>query len=295
MPRLPALKSGWMLVAGFSFAMMGLFVKLGAPDFSPAELVFYRSFFGLIPLALFAFRQRQPVTTIYWRLHLVRSVSGLISLWLYFFALTQLPLATAVTLNYTSPLFLALLMTVLSRERLNRPLLLTLVSGFMGIVLVLRPHLGPDQWFAGLLGLLSGFGAGVAYLNVRTMGELGEPEWRIVLYFTALSTVVLGIYLLFVPRHPLTWGNVWVLLALGGAATIGQLTMTRAYRTGSTWLVANFAYSAIVFSSFLGILFFREWLSWSGWLGVAIVILAGILASRQVRRRVPVRPTEVCS
>ncbi|MDE1942944.1 MAG: DMT family transporter [Betaproteobacteria bacterium] len=274
-----------MLVAGLSFAVMGLFVKLGAPDFSPAELVFYRSFFGLIPMVLFALRQRQPLATIHWRLHLVRSVAGLISLWLYFFALTQLPLATAVTLNYTSPLFLALLMTVLSREKLNRPLLLTLVSGFMGILLVLRPHLGPDQWFAGVLGLLSGFGAGVAYLNVRAMGELGEPEWRIVLYFTALSTIVLGIYLLFVPRHPITRDNLWVLVALGGAATLGQLTMTRAYRTGSTWLVANFAYSAIVFSSFLGILFFREWLSWSGWLGVAIVIVAGITASQQVRRK----------
>ncbi len=295
MPRLPALKSGWMLVAGFSFAVMGLFVKLGAPEFSPAELVFYRSFFGLIPIVLFALRQGQPVTTVHWRLHLFRSMAGLVSLWLYFFALTQLPLATAVTLNYTSPLFLAMLVTVLSREKLHRPLLLTLVSGFMGILLVLRPHLGPDQWFPSLLGLLSGFGAGVAYLNVRTMGELGEPEWRIVLYFSGLSTIVLGIYLLFAPRHPLTWANLWVLLALGGTATVGQLAMTRAYRTGSTWLVANFAYSAIVFSSFLGILFFREWLSWSGWLGVTIVIIAGIAASREVRRNTLIRPKEVSS
>lgn len=284
-----------MLVAGCSFAVMGLFVKLGAPQFSPAELVFYRSLFGLVPLALFALRQRQPLMTVHWRLHFMRSVSGLVSLWLYFFALTQLPLATAVTLNYTSPLFLALLITLLSREKPNRPLLLTLMAGFMGIVLVLRPHLGPDQWFAGLLGLLSGFGAGIAYLNVRAMGELGEPEWRIVLYFTALTTVVAGAYLLFAPRHSVTWANVWVLLALGGAATVGQLTMTRAYRTGSTWLVANFAYSAIVFSSFLGVLFFGEWLSWSGWLGVAIVVMAGIAAGRQVRRRPTSVSTEVGS
>jgi len=273
-----------MLVAGFSFAVMGLFVKLGAPYFSPAELVFYRSFFGLLPIVLFALRQRLPLTSQHWRLHLFRSVSGLISLWLYFYALTQLPLATAVTLNYTSPLFLAFLITVLSREKLNGPLMATLLSGFVGIVLVLRPHLGPDQWFAGLMGLLSGFGAGVAYVNVRAMGALGEPEWRIVLYFTALSTLVLGLYLLFIPRHPVTFSNIGILVALGMAATVGQLSMTRAYRMGSTMLVANFAYSAIVYSSLLGILFFGEWLSWTGWMGVAIVILAGVAASRLVRR-----------
>ncbi len=282
--RLPPLKSGWMLVAGFSFAVMGVLVKLGAKEFSPAELVFYRSFFGLIPVFLLGMRQRQTIRTVYWRLHLFRSVTGVISLWLYFMALAQLPLATAVTLNYTSPLFLALLITLLARDKLQRPLLLTLVFGFMGIVLVLKPHLGPDQWFAGLLGLLSGFGAGVAYLNVRAMGELGEPEWRIVLYFSALSTIVLGIYLLFVPHHSVTLANAGVLVALGMAATIGQLAMTRAYRTGSTWLVANFAYSAIVFSSVLGIIVFRERLTWTGWLGVLIVILAGATAGHQVRR-----------
>ncbi len=282
--RLPPLKSGWMLVAGFSFAVMGVLVKLGAKEFSPAELVFYRSFFGLIPVFLLGMRQRQTIRTVYWRLHLFRSVTGVISLWLYFMALAQLPLATAVTLNYTSPLFLALLITLLARDKLQRPLLLTLVFGFMGIVLVLKPHLGPDQWFAGLLGLLSGFGAGVAYLNVRAMGELGEPEWRIVLYFTGLSTIVLGIYLLFVPHHSVTLANAGVLVALGMAATIGQLAMTRAYRTGSTWLVANFAYSAIVFSSVLGIIVFRERLTWTGWLGVLIVILAGATAGHQVRR-----------
>ncbi len=290
---LPPLKSGWMLVAGFSFALMGLFVKLGSPYFSTAELVFYRSFFGLIPIVLYALRQRQTLTSIHWRLHLFRSVSGLISLLLYFYALTRLPLATAVTLNYTSPLFLAFLITVLSREKLNGPLMVTLGFGFVGIVLVLRPHIGPNEWFAGLMGLLSGFGAGVAYLNVRAMGALGEPEWRIVFYFTALATVVLGIYLAFTPHHPITLSNVGILVALGLAATAGQLSMTRAYRMGATLLVANFAYSAIVFSSLLGILFFDEWLPSTGWLGVAIVILAGVVASRLVRRTAIVAELEV--
>lgn len=273
-----------MLVAGFSFSIMGLFVKLGAPYFSPAELVFYRSFISLLPLIVLAFYQRQPLGTVHWRLHLTRSISGLISLCLFFYAITQLPLATAITLNYTSPLFLALLITVLAREKLNPPLLIALLCGFVGIILVLKPHFSPDQWFAGLMGLLSGFGAGVAYLNVRAMGALGEPEWRIVLYFTALSTAVLGVYLLFVPLHPITLGNSGILVGMALSATVGQLAMTRAYRMGSTLLVANFAYSAIVFSSLWGILFFSEWITPWAWLGVAVVMVSGASASILVRR-----------
>jgi EamA-like transporter family. len=97
----------WMLVAGLNFALMGVFVKWGAQDFSASELVFYRSLFGMLFLLIMA---RQPLgayATIHWLRHLGRSLSGLISLWLYFLALAHLPLATAVTLNYTSPLFLA--------------------------------------------------------------------------------------------------------------------------------------------------------------------------------------------
>ncbi len=261
---------------------MGLCVKLGSADFSPAELVFYRSLFGLIPLVLIAARQRQHLKTAYWKLHLLRSVVGLASLWLYFYALAQLPLATAVTLNYTSPLFLALLLVLFSRQTLKKPLIITLVSGFIGVLFVLRPHMDTREGFAAFVGLLSGFGAGLAYFLVRALGSRGEPEWRTVLYFTSLSAIVMGVWLLFSPASPimqLTPRRLGILLMLGFAATAGQLCMTRAYRTGSTLLAANFAYSTIVFSSCFGILFFGEWLTTWGWAGVALVVAAGIAAS----------------
>ena len=275
-----------MLLASLSFSLMGLCVKLGSTDFSPAELVFYRSLFGLIPLMLIAVRQRQSLTSPHWKLHLLRSTVGLTSLWLYFYALTRLPLATAVTLNYTSPLFLALLLVLFSRQNLRRSLIFTLIIGFAGVLLVLRPHMDAREGFAALVGLLSGFGAGLAYFLLRTLGREGEPEWRTVLYFTGLSTIVLGAWLPF-SREPsvshLTPGHLGILLMLGFSATAGQLCMTRAYRMGSALLVANFAYSTIVFSSIFGILFFREWLSVWGWAGVALVIVAGIGASRLTR------------
>ena len=105
------MKSSWMIVAGVLFSLMGAFVKLGSVYFSSAELVFYRSLIGLLVIYLIIKTQQKSLATPYWKMHVWRGVSGFIALMFFFTAISQLPLATAITLNYTSPLFLALLIT----------------------------------------------------------------------------------------------------------------------------------------------------------------------------------------
>jgi len=94
----------WMLAAGLLFGCMGVFVKLGAPHFTHIELVFYRSFFGLLLVYGIMRHQRVSLATRHWRAHLWRGLSGSIALALFFYCITVLPLATAVTLNYTAPM-----------------------------------------------------------------------------------------------------------------------------------------------------------------------------------------------
>ncbi len=291
MKLFPRLGAGWMLVAGVSFSCMGLLVKFGAHYFSSAELVFYRSIFGFIIIGASVVAEKRSLVTSFWYLHVIRSLSGLVSLWLFFYAISHLPLATAITLNYTSPLFLAVLLTFIAREKLNPFLFIALLVGFVGVMLILKPHVNDSQWFAALMGLLSGLGAGISYLVVRMMGQKGEPEWRVVFYFSALSTVVMAVIMFFpvgvVEPQPfyIAKQHIGILIGVGLAATIGQLTMTRAYRLGKTLLVANLAYATIVFSAVMGIVFFREWLSASAWLGVVIVITSGIMASWVTNQR----------
>ena len=289
---LPELGAGWMLVAAFFFALMGLLVKLEGQAYSSTELVFYRSLVGLVLIATLAAPRRTALWTAHWRLHLQRSLCGILSLWLYFFALTRLPLATAVTLNYTSPLFLALFAVGFLGERARPALLLALVMGFSGVVMLLEPHIERDQLWVGLAGLVSGLFAGLAYINVRAMGQVQEPEWRIVLYFTGFRTVVSGVSLLlplvpgltgghsWLPEapHALHWRELPLLAGIGVCALVGQLAMTRAYKTGTLWLASNFAYSAIVFSSLFGLTLNGVWLSPLAWAGMAVIIAGGILA-----------------
>lgn len=116
------MQSLWMIVASLLFACMGVCVKLGSAYFSTGELVFYRGFVGLLLMALLARWQGISYRTPHWRRQLSRGLSGTGSLMCYFFALGALPLATAVTLNYTSPLFVALLLALWFREPVGRSL-----------------------------------------------------------------------------------------------------------------------------------------------------------------------------
>ena len=262
------------------FALMGVFVKLGAAYFSTAELVFYRSLIGLLVIFIIIKAQKLPLATPHWKMHIWRGLSGFFALMFFFIAIGRLPLATAITLNYTAPLFLALLITFYLKERPHWTLLFSVLLGFAGIILLLRPTLHQGQLSAGLFGLASGFLAGIAYLNVKQLGQMGEPEWRVVFYFTLISTIGAGIWMLVHAFHPVTTRGFLLLLGLGTSATLAQLAMTRAYRLGNTLIVASLAYTTVIFASLLGILLLGEILSLTSWIAIAIIVISGIISSR---------------
>ena len=134
------MQSLWMIAASGLFACMGVCVKLGASLFSAAELVFYRGAIALVLLWGFVLVRQLPLATRHWRAHLWRGLAGSVSLVLYFYAISVLPLATAVTLNYTSPLFLALVLVFWAGERVRRTLYIALALGLAGVALYFLPE-----------------------------------------------------------------------------------------------------------------------------------------------------------
>jgi drug/metabolite transporter (DMT)-like permease len=269
-----------MLVAGLLFACMGALVKLGAAQFSSSELVFYRSFFGLLVICAMLIQARVALPTRHWRGHLWRGLSGTIAMMLFFYCISVLPLATAITLNYTSSLFLSVLTVLVLKEKFHRPLSTALAIGFVGVALLLRPTLAHDQLLSGLLGLASGLLGGVALINVRQLGMLGEPGIRVVFYFNLIATLASGGWMLQGKLHMVSYADLPLLVAIGASATFAQLAMTRAYRTGQTLVVGSLAYSTIVFSALLGLMFWHEMLSAGAWLGIALIIASGMLSLR---------------
>jgi len=272
------MQSLWMIAASFLFACMGVCVKFAAQTHSAVEITFYRSFISLILMFGLVRLNGVPLATPHLRWQITRGTVGFIALFAYFYAITLLPLATAVTLNYTSAIFLALYLGFAGMQ-LRKGIMGALVLGLIGVVLLLKPTFHADQLVGGLIGLGSGVMAGMAYFSVRELGARGEPEMRTVFYFSLVSSVGAGAWLVFSDIHAIDLRSGLLLLGVAGFATVAQLAMTRAYTRGKTLMSAALAYSTVIFSSLFGMLFWGETHDASAWLAIALIILSGVAAS----------------
>ena len=272
------MQSLWMLVASLLFACMGVCVKLAAETHSAVEITFYRSFISLIIMFGLVRLRGVRLATAHWRWQISRGVVGFSALFAYFYAITLLPLATAVTLNYTSAIFLAIYLA-LAGMRMRGGMLGALVVGLVGVTLLLKPTLHADQLTGGLVGLGSGILAGMAYFSVRELGARGELEMRTVFYFSLVSSACAALWLMFSELHAVDLRSALLLLGVASFATVAQLAMTRAYTRGKTLMSAALAYSTVIFSSLFGALLWGEVLDASAWFAIGLIILSGIAAT----------------
>ena len=297
----------WMVLASFLFASMGVCVKIASAHFNAAELVCYRGFIGMAILWALARSQGVTLATRYPGMHAWRSLVGVVSLGAWFYAIGHLPLATAMTLNYMSSVWIAAFLVggallawrpaaTAPRPPLQAPLVLTVLAGFAGVVMMLRPNIDPNQMFAGLVGLLSGLSAAFAYMQVVALSRLGEPETRTVFYFAMGSAIAGGAAMTMTGMSAWPgWPALW-LLPIGILAAGGQLCLTRAYASArtqrGTLVVANLQYSGIVFAGLYSVLLFGDDIPLIGWVGMALIVASGIVATILRARAAPGTPAE---
>ena len=267
-----------MLAAAFFLAVMGVLVKIASHKFSSAELVFYRSLVGLIFIGSYVSTNRLSLRTKLIKMQMSRSIIGFISMVMFFYAISVLPLATAITLNYTSPLAMAAILTIALHERPKKILIIAIITGFLGVTLLLKPSIHYGELIAGGLGLLSGLLAGWVYVHVAQLGRDGEPDWRTVFYFSFVCTLGGGAWMLIHHFNALELKDIPILAGLGTCATIAQLAMTRAYRTGNPLVVGSLAYSTVVLASIFGFLLWNETLSVDRWLAIILIISSGVIS-----------------
>ncbi|MBE0549881.1 MAG: DMT family transporter [Rubrivivax sp.] len=294
-----------MVCAAVLFALMGACVKLASAQYGAGEIVLYRSLVGLALMAAVLRWRRIGLGTRVPAMHFWRSLSGTTSLCLWFYAIGGLPLATAMTLNYMSSVWIALFLiggaVLIGPARggadggIDGRLVAAVMAGFAGVALVLRPTLEQDQLWHGLMGLLSGLLAATAYLQVTALGRAGEPGERIVFYFSGAG-VVAGAGLTALSDAPSAHDlrGAALLLTIGLLATSAQWMMTRAYASGATLGIAALQYLGIVFGFVLGVWLFDDPVTTMSLAGMALIIGAGVAAT-QLRSRTPAAtaaPTE---
>ena len=272
----------YMTGASLAFALMVLCVKWAVRDLPVFEVVFFRSVTGTILISLLIFREKASFLGKDRGLLFLRGASGFTALALHFYTISKLPLGLAVMLNFTAPVFAALLAVIFLKEKPGLFLWTMILMSFAGVFLLTIPSgmdLGPGDMKTVyiFLGLLSGFFAAIAYVSIRGIKHHESPL-TIIFYFTTVSLLGSAFFLPAGMRWPapVEW---LALLGVAVGSFYGQLGMTLAYRKAPASLVSPFSYLTPAFAFLFGFIFWNENITMHTIVGTVLIFVAGSLVS----------------
>jgi drug/metabolite transporter (DMT)-like permease len=272
-----------MIASGLLFSGMAALIKHISTQLPNEMVVFFRSAMGLLVLLPWVWQRGwHQLKTKKFRGHLLRGLAGLAAMYCFFYAIAHLSLAEATLLNYSTPLFVPFIAVTWLGEKISRRLWFAIGTGFVGILLILKP--GMEIFTpASLIGLASGVLAALAMVSIRRLTH-SEPTLRIVFYFSAVSTAVSAVPLLWRWQTPAP--GLWVsLVLLGALASMAQWLMTRAYSHAPAAQVGPFTYSTVVFAAIVGWIFWGEVPDALSFAGAVLVCVAGMLTIRFAGKR----------
>jgi drug/metabolite transporter (DMT)-like permease len=281
-----ALWSGalFIVTGELMFASMGVAIRFAAAELPNESIVFFRNLLGLLILAPWLLgRGREGLRTPVPHLHLLRGVAGVSAMYCFFYAIAHMPLADAMLLKLTAPLFIPLVALAWLREEVGPRVWLALGIGYAGVIVVLRP--GTDIPPVALVALMGGFFAAIAKVTVRRLAR-SEPSLRIVFYFALIAALISAVPMSWAWQTPTLTGFLW-LVGVAAFATLGQLCLTRALALAPAARMGAFGDFAVVFGALYGWVFWSEPLLWWTVAGSALILLAGLLPGRGPRGSLP--------
>ena len=287
----PLLALAIRLGAIAALATMSALIKLASEHgIHLLEIMFWRQFITL-PIAIAwvlatggigLLATRRPGT------HMLRGLYGTIGMVLNFGAVILLPLAEATTLNFTVPIWAVLLSILLLKEKVGIWRWSAVLLGFAGIVVIAQPGSGHFPLYGALVGLGAAFMIALISIQIADLNRTDKPL-TIVFYFALLTSVVTAPALPFVmTAHD---ADAWLLLlAIGLTGALGQLLLTAALRFGAVASVIVMDYSGLFWATLYGWLWFDALPPASTWLGVPLIVGAGLLIAWREHRLA--RPAE---
>lgn len=279
------LGASFILLGELCFATMGVAIRFVSEELDNELIVFARNLLGLLILAPWLLRHGLGrVSTQVPGLHLLRGVAGVSAMYCFFYAIANLPLAEAMLLKLTAPVFMPLIALLWLHERVTPLLWLALAIGFAGVVVILDPGIEAGALLVSpvaLIGLLGGILAALAKVTVRRLSRT-EPTTRIVFYFALIACAISAVPLLWAWQTPSTTAMLW-LVAVAIAATLGQLALTRGLSLAPASRMGAFGYFAVVFGAAYGWLIWDEPVTLALAGGTLLIAIAGLLAGKTTR------------
>lgn len=268
-----------IIIAGFGFALMSLFVKLSG-DLPSMQKGFFRNiiavFISSIPLIKHWKVINIPRNNTGWLVLISRSVFGTIGLVLNFYAISHISLADSSIIQKLSPFIIIILSYIFFKEEMTRFQFFAIIIAFIGITLIIKPSGNDIISMGALAALLGALCAGIAYTCVRYLGTHNISGEFIIFFFSSLSSLMLLPYLIF-DYKTMTYYQLSMLLLAGISATIGQYGVTFAYKFAAAKNISVFDYSQVLFSGIFGYMFFGEFPDFQSLIGYTIVISVGVI------------------
>ena len=280
-----------MLLASLSFGLMGGFAKLISQTLPSVEVTFFRNIFGVILVGIAIYKSPLKQKGGKPLLLFFRGSMGFIALLAYFSAMAHIPLGEAVTYNKTSPIFVSIFAYIFLKEELPKIAYISLILGFIGIVLIAKPF-GNEFNLYDILGIFSGIGAALAYTSIRELRKYYDTK-MIVMSFMLVGTIAPLILMIISNFITVTqnWEWIfspfimpqkieWIYVTLVGIfATISQLLMTKAYEITKAGIVGTISYSNILFALIIGIILGDNLPTLWTTIGIILVIISGLMVA----------------
>ena len=269
----------YMFLSVCAFSFMDLIVKW-SDNYPIGEVIFFRGFFGLIPIFLLIPRERLRnfYQTKRHKLHFQRCLSGLIALIAIFIALRKLPLATVVSISFAAPIFITIMSIFFLNEKVGMYRWLAVLVGFIGIIIITEPGLNSFNIYY-LYPIIFCIGLSYVAIVIKQL-SLTEPIWLIGFYFS--FTIMMTSFLTLPYGWIMPSLKDFILLSLvgilGGAA---NLLLTQSYKFSEVSLVSPLKYLSLLFAIFFGYLIWNEIPSYKTLVGASLVILSSIIIFRR--------------
>lgn len=263
----------FMVLASLFFSIMGAMVKYATESVPFMEAVFFRSLVMVLLVSPWMFFKKIPFMGKNKLIMLIRVVAGFSALSLSFYVVTKITLADASILNRTSVPFVALLSIFFLRERVTIPLMIYIICSLVGAALIIKPQLDVVN-VPGLLGLLSGLLAAIAYIAVKALRKT-ESFFTIVFNFALFGTIasfVLSYHQFILPPLPV----LAALICVGLFGTVAQLLMTYSFKYSDASIVTPFTFSTVIFSAIWGMIFWGELPDQWSIFGAFLIIACGV-------------------
>ncbi len=263
----------YILLSSLTYAFVNLCVKY-LQHIPTHEIVFFRS---VISLAICVFWSKRLGLNLFghnrkWLL--IRGFAGMTALFLFFVTIKQMPLASATTIQYMSPVFTVLLATQMMGEKVRPIQWLFFVIAFGGILMIKGFDERVSYLYLGI-GLASAFISGIAYNAIMKCRTTDHPI-TVVMYFPLIATPIMGTACVTVD-WVMPEGYEWlILLGLGVFTQIAQIYMTKALHADHSTTIMPFKYIGVIYALMIGFFFFDERLPWLSIGGILIVLLAVI-------------------